>query len=41
MSRPWRLAFGELLVSLSCAYLGFVYAVFYMYGTHSISLTSR
>ena len=28
--RPWRLLFGEMVVSLSCAYLGFVYAVFYM-----------
>lgn len=31
LSRPWRLLFGEMVVSLSCAYLGFVYAVFYMY----------
>lgn len=30
LSRPWRLLFGEMVVSLSCAYLGFVYAVFYM-----------
>ncbi|KAK3297182.1 major facilitator superfamily domain-containing protein [Chaetomium fimeti] len=30
LSRPWHLLFGEMVVSLSCAYLGFVYAVFYM-----------
>ncbi|KAH6850421.1 major facilitator superfamily domain-containing protein [Chaetomium sp. MPI-CAGE-AT-0009] len=30
LSRPWRMLFGEMVLSLSCAYLGFVYAVFYM-----------
>ncbi|AEO63175.1 uncharacterized protein THITE_2043209, partial [Thermothielavioides terrestris NRRL 8126] len=30
LSRPWRLLFCELVVSLSSAYMGFVYAVFYM-----------
>ncbi|KAK4128014.1 MFS general substrate transporter [Parathielavia appendiculata] len=30
LSRPWRLLLGEMVVSLSCAYMGFVYAVFYM-----------
>ncbi len=30
LSRPWRLLICELVVSLSCAYLGLLYAVFYM-----------
>ncbi|KAK4240185.1 hypothetical protein C8A03DRAFT_13503 [Achaetomium macrosporum] len=30
LSRPWQLLFGEMVVSLSCTYLGFIYAVFYM-----------
>ncbi|KAK3308294.1 major facilitator superfamily domain-containing protein [Chaetomium strumarium] len=30
LARPWQLLFGEMVVSLSCIYLGFIYAVFYM-----------
>ncbi|GAB1314811.1 Polyamine transporter 4 [Madurella fahalii] len=30
LMRPWRLLFREMIVSLTCVYLGFVYAVFYM-----------
>ncbi|KAK4114828.1 MFS general substrate transporter [Canariomyces notabilis] len=30
LGRPWRLLFCEMIISITCVYLGFVYAVFYM-----------
>ena len=40
LSRPLRLLCTEMLLSLTCVYIGFIYAIFYMFVPDSISIST-